>query len=253
MIAFVTGATAGFGASIARRYAAEGWRVIASGRRSERLEPLREEFGDKIHPLVLDVRDWEAVGAAVSSLPPAFSAIDVLVNNAGLALGLEPAHQARIEEWEAMIDTNIKGLVYCTRAVLPGMVERGRGHIVNLGSVAGEFPYPGGNVYGATKAFVHQFGLNLRADLVGTPVRVTDVAPGLSGGTEFSNVRFRGDDEKAAKVYDDVQPLGPDDVADAVYWATTRPAHVNVNEIQMMPVAQAFAPFAVARGMNGKK
>ncbi len=252
MIAFVTGATAGFGSAIARRYAVEGWQVIASGRRSERLEPLRSEFGERIHPLVLDVRDRAAVEAAVASLPADFAAIDVLVNNAGLALGLEPAHQAHMDEWEAMIATNINGLVYCTRSVLPGMVERRRGHIVNLGSVAGEFPYPGGNVYGATKAFVHQFGLNLRADLIGTPVRVTDVAPGLSGGTEFSNVRFRGDDTKAAQVYNDVHPLGPDDVADAVYWATTRPAHVNINEIQLMPVAQAFAPFAVARGMNGK-
>ena len=169
-----------------------------------------------MHTLEFDVRDRAAAERAIAALPPEWAAIDILVNNAGLALGLEPAHQASMDEWEVMVDTNIKGLLYCTRAILPGMVERGRGHVVNLGSTAGEFPYPGGNVYGATKAFVYQFSLNLRADLVGTPIRVTDIQPGLCGGTEFSNVRFRGDDAKAAAMYQGVEPITAEDVADAV-------------------------------------
>ena len=163
------------------------------------------------------------------------------------ALGLEPAQAAHMDDWEAMVDTNIKGLLYCTRAILPGMVARKRGHVINLGSVAGEFPYPGGNVYGATKAFVHQFSLNLRADLLGTGVRVTDVAPGLSGGTEFSEVRFKGDKTKAEAVYKGTTPLTADDVADAIHWVATRPPHVNINSVQMMPTCQAFGPFAVSR------
>jgi len=173
--------------------------------------------------------------------------VDVLVNNAGLALGLEPAHRASLDDWDTMVDTNIKGLMYVTRAVLPGMVERGRGHVVNIGSVAAEWPYPGGNAYGASKAFVHQFSLNLRADLLGTPVRVTDLEPGLCSGTEFSQVRFHGDEARAAKVYDKTEPLTAEDVADAVHWVATRPAHVNVNTLSLMPVGQAFGPLAVHR------
>ncbi len=250
MVVFVTGASAGFGTAIARRFAADGALVVASGRRTERLEALRAELGDTILPLALDVRDRAAVQRAVENLPAAFAAIDVLVNNAGLALGLEPAQRADLDDWDLMVDTNVKGLMYCTRAILPGMVERKRGHVINIGSTAGEFPYPGGNVYGGTKAFVYQFSLNLRADLFGTPIRVTDVEPGLSGGTEFSNVRFKGDDAKASAVYEGTAPLTADDVADAVHWVATRPARVNVNSLQMMPVVQSFGPFNVKRG-NG--
>jgi 3-hydroxy acid dehydrogenase/malonic semialdehyde reductase len=248
---FVTGATAGFGAAIARRFASDGARVIAAGRRLERLSPLEAEFGDRVHAIALDVRDRAAVAAAVAGLPPAFASIDVLVNNAGLAAGLEPAWEADLDDWDAMIDTNVKGLAYVTRAVLPGMVERRSGLVVNLGSTAGEFPYPGGNVYGGTKAFVYQFSLNLRADLLGTGVRVTDLSPGLSGGTEFSNVRFHGDDAKAASVYAGTTPLTAEDIAAAVHWVASLPAHVNVNSLQLMPVTQAFGPLAVAREETG--
>ena len=247
MIVFVTGATVGFGAATARRFLRDGTRVIASGRRLEKLEALRKEFGDLVLPLELDVRDRAAVSAVLESLPADFAAVDVLVNNAGLALGLEPAPAANLDDWDLMVDTNVKGLMYCTRALLPGMVARGRGHVINLGSVAGEFPYPGGNVYGATKAFVYQFSLNLRADLLGSNVRVTDVQPGLSGGTEFSEVRFKGDAQKAQAVYAGTEPLTADDVADTIHWVATRPAHVNVNSIQIMPTCQAFGPFAVKR------
>ncbi len=247
MIVFVTGATAGFGSAIARRFARDGHRIVAAGRRRERLEALRKEIGAALLPLELDVRDRAAVLRAFESLPADFAAVDVLVNNAGLALGLEGAQAANLDEWDAMVDTNVKGLMYCTRAALPGMVARNRGHIVNIGSVAAMYPYPGGNVYGATKAFVHQFSLNLRADLLGTPVRVTDVQPGMCSGTEFSQVRFKGDEARAAKVYDGVHALGPEDVADAVHWVATRPAHMNVNVIEVMPVAQAFNLFKYDR------
>ena len=246
MIVLVTGATAGFGAAIARRFAQDGARIIAAGRRAERLDALRDEIGaEKVLPLTLDVRDRAAVEKAVAGLPAEWSAVDVLVNNAGLALGLAPAQQADLDDWDTMVDTNVKGLMYLTRAVLPGMIERGRGHIVNIGSTAGEWPYPGGNVYGATKAFVRHFSLNLRADLYGTPVRVTDIEPGLVGGTEFSNVRFHGDDSKAAAIYQGADALTPEDIADAVHWVASRPARVNVNTLQVMPVAQSFGPLRV--------
>jgi len=247
MIVFVTGATAGFGAAITRRFVSEGHRVIAAGRRADRLDELAKELGSAVLPLTLDVTDRAATEALVARLPADFAAVDVLVNNAGLALGLEPAQRADLDDWETMIDTNVKGLARMTRSLLPGMVERGRGHIVNLGSVAGQFPYPGGNVYGATKAFVDQFSLNLRADLLGTPVRVTNVEPGLCGGTEFSSIRFKGDDEKASKVYDGTQPLTSEDIAETVFWVTTLPPHVNINSVQMMPVCQAFGPLAIKR------
>jgi 3-hydroxy acid dehydrogenase/malonic semialdehyde reductase len=199
---------------------------------------------DKVLPVALDVRDTAAIAKAIEGLPAEWAEIDLLVNNAGLALGLEPAQRATLSDWETMIDTNTKGLVAMTHAVLPGMVARDRGHVVNLGSTAGEWPYPGGNVYGATKAFVRQFSLNLRADLFGTQVRVTDIEPGLVGGTEFSNVRF-GDDAKAAAVYQGADALTPDDIADAVHWVATRPARVNINTLQVMPVCQSFGPLRV--------
>lgn len=250
MIVLVTGASAGFGAAIARRFVQDGARVIAAGRRWERLEALQEELGDALLPLTLDVRDRAAVQRAFADLPDAFANIDVLVNNAGLALGLEPAHQTNLDDWDTMIDTNIKGVVYCTRAVLPGMVARNRGHIVNIGSVAAEFPYPGGNVYGGTKAFVRQFSLNLRADLFGTAVRVTDVEPGMCGGTEFSSVRFKGDEAKVSSIYAGTDPLTAEDIADTVHWVASRPARVNVNTISLMPVCQAFGPLAIKRSTS---
>ena len=247
MIVFITGASAGFGAAIARRFAADGARLILTGRRGERLHQLATELGPRALPLAFDIRDRAAIDAAVATLPADFAAVDLLVNNAGLALGLEPAHRASLEDWEQMVDTNIKGLMTMTRALLPGMVARNRGHVVNLGSIAGEWPYPGGNVYGATKAFVRQFSLNLRADLLGSRVRVTDIEPGLCGGTEFSTVRFHGDDARAAQVYAQTEPLTAEDVADTVHWVATRPAHVNINTVSLMPTCQAFAPLAVHR------
>ena len=243
----VTGATAGFGAAIARRYAAAGARLVLCGRRGERLAALAGELGVPVHPLVLDVRDRACVSGAIQALPAQFAAIDVLVNNAGLALGLEPAHQTDLDDWDTMVDTNVKGLMYVTRAVLPGMVARDRGHVVNIGSIAGTYPYPGGNAYGATKAAVAQFSLNLIADLVKTGVRVTNIEPGLCGGSEFSTVRFHGDAEAAAKVYAGTTPLTSEDVAEAVLWATSLPAHVNIGRIEMMPTCQAPAGLAVHR------
>ncbi|TYB46343.1 SDR family oxidoreductase [Actinomadura chibensis] len=244
---FVTGASSGFGAAIARRFAGGGARVVAAARRGDRLARLAAGSGGAVHPLVLDVRDGAAVADAVSALPPEFADIDVLVNNAGLAKGLEPAHRADPADWDDMLDTNCRGLVHCTRAVLPILVAKGSGHVINLGSVAGTYPYPGGNVYGATKAFVRQFSLNLRSDLHGTGVRVTCVEPGMCGSTEFSTVRFDGDEERAADVYAGMRPIEPEDIAESVHWAASQPAHVNVNTIELMPVAQSFGPFAVHR------
>lgn len=243
---FVTGASSGFGAAVARRFAADGARVVAAARRVDRVKELASELGPQLLPLALDVRDRPAVAAAVEGLPEEFKAIDVLVNNAGLALGLGPAQEADLDDWDQMIDTNCKGLVYCTRAILPGMVARGRGHVINLGSVAGTYPYPGGNVYGGTKAFVHQFSLNLRSDVHGTGVRVTCVEPGMAD-TEFSLVRFSGDQAKADNVYAGMQPMTADDIAESIHWAATMPRHVNVNTIELMATAQSFAPFQVAR------
>jgi 3-hydroxy acid dehydrogenase / malonic semialdehyde reductase len=249
MIILVTGATAGFGAAIARRFASAGHRVIAAGRRKERLDKLVSELGrDRIHAVVLDVRDREAVAAAIAALPKDLAEIDLLVNNAGLASGLEPAQAADLDKWDTMVDTNIKGVMYVTRAVLPGMVARNRGHVVNIGSVAATYPYPGGNVYGATKAFVRQFSLNLRADLTGTAVRVTAVEPGLVGGSEFSVVRFSGDENRAAKLYEGANALTPDDIAETVFWVATLPARMNINTIELMPVSQSFAALSVQRG-----
>ena len=244
---FITGATAGFGEACARRYAKAGHKLILTGRRKDRLDKLKSELKVPVHIAQLDIRDREAIDACLAALPGEFREIDILLNNAGLALGLEPAHKVAIEDWETMIDTNIKGLIYCTRAILPGMVERDRGHVVNLGSMAGTYPYPGGNVYGATKAFVHQFSLNLRADLLGSHIRVTSVEPGLAA-TEFSVVRFKGDTEKAKTPYQGMQPMTPDNIAQTIEFITTiLPEHVNINTIEMMPVMQAFSPMAVKR------
>ncbi|HYB48857.1 MAG TPA: SDR family NAD(P)-dependent oxidoreductase [Streptosporangiaceae bacterium] len=249
---FITGASSGFGAAAARRFTARGDRVVAAARRAERLRSLVGELGhDVLLPLTFDVRDRPGVERAVASLPQDFAQVDVLVNNAGLALGLEPAADADLDDWEQMIETNCAGLVYMTRALLPQMVARGSGHIVNLGSIAGTYPYPGGNVYGATKAFVQQFSLNLRSDLHGTGVRVTCIEPGLCGGTEFSQVRFGGDRERAAALYAGTQPLTADDIAAAIEWATSQPPHVNINIIELMPTSQSFAPFQVYRRPGG--
>jgi NADP-dependent 3-hydroxy acid dehydrogenase YdfG len=251
MTVLVTGASSGLGEATAERFAREGHRVVLAGRRADRLDVLARRLSARatVHPLPLDVRDRAGVERALSGLPAAFAAVDVLVNNAGLALGLEPSHRASLDEWEEMIDTNARGLVTVTRQILPGMVERGRGHVVNVGSVAGSYPYPGGNVYGATKAFVHQFSLNLRADLVGTGVRVTCVEPGMAH-TEFSLVRLK-DEARARAVYEGMSPLTGADVADVIHWAVTRPAHVNVNVVELMPEQQAFSPFTVKRRPAG--
>ena len=247
-IILITGATSGFGEACTRRFAEEGWRLVLVARRKERLKALQKKLGGEtsVNIVPLDVRNREAVIKELSNLPEKFSDVDVLVNNAGLALGLEPAHKADVSDWDAMVDTNIKGLTYCTRAVLPGMVVRNRGHIVNIGSVAGDWPYPGGNVYGATKAFVKQFSLNLRADLFGTPIRITNIEPGLAE-TEFSVVRFKGDCEKAAKVYEGTQPITAEDIAEMIYWVATLPAHININRLEVMPTCQTWAPFAIDR------
>lgn len=240
----ITGVTSGFGLATARVFAQEGWNVVGTGRRQDRLDGLKNELGDHFLPLTLDMRDKDAVFAAFAGLPAPWSDVDVLVNNAGLALGLAPCQTADLDDWETMIDTNIKGVLYATRALLPGMVARDRGHIVNLGSTAGTYPYPGGNVYGGTKAFVKQFSLNLRTDLLGTAVRVTNIEPGLCE-TEFSEVRFKGDKARADSVYAGTNPILPADIAETIRWVTHLPAHVNINSLEVMPVCQSSGPLAV--------
>jgi 3-hydroxy acid dehydrogenase/malonic semialdehyde reductase len=247
--ALITGATAGFGAAIARRLVADGFRVIATGRRQERLDALAAELGEGLLPFRLDVTDAAATGALPGSLPDGWQEVDILVNNAGLALGLGPAYEARITDWDKMVATNVTGLIHMTQALLPGMVARNRGHVVNLGSTAGTYPYPGGHIYGASKAFAKQFTLNLKADLIGTHVRVTDIEPGLCGGTEFSAIRF-GDAAKAAALYQGTEPLTAEDIAEAISWVVRLPAHVNINRIEMMPTCQASGPLAVKRSAS---
>lgn len=243
----ITGATAGFGRACAELFAAEGWRVIATGRREDRLRGLKDKLSSSaVHCACLDVRKPDDIEKMLAGLPSPFREIDVLLNNAGLALGLRPAHEADLNDWETMVDTNIKGLYTITRAVLPEMVRRDRGHIVNIGSVAANWPYPGGNVYGATKAFVRQFSFNLRADLAGTRVRVTNIEPGLAE-TEFSLIRFHGDREKAKKVYRGTQPLTAEDIARIVFWVASVPPHININTLEVMPVCQSWSPFAIHR------
>lgn len=245
---FITGASSGFGEGCARRFAKEGCRLVLVARRWERLESLQKELGgkEKIHIVSLDVQNETSVKKAVDYLPEKFSKIDVLVNNAGLALGLEPSYTANLEDWETMVDTNIKGLLFCTRSILPGMVNRNSGHIINIGSIAGDWPYPGGNVYGATKAFVKQFSLNLRSDLLGTKIRVTNIEPGLAE-TEFSLIRFKGDSKRAKSVYKGIQPLTAEDIAEIVFWVTDLPKHVNINRVEVMPTSQAWGPLALDR------
>lgn len=249
MIVLITGASSGFGAEMARKFVQSGHKVIATGRRKERLDGLAAELGAALLAVAMDVSDKASIRQALDALPAEWREIDVLINNAGLALGIEPAQRASLDEWETMIDTNCKGLVSMTHALLPSMVARGSGTIINIGSTAGAYPYPGGNVYGATKAFVDQFTLNLRADLVGTGVRATNIAPGLCGGTEFSNVRLK-DDAAAAKVYEGTVPLTAADVAETAYWIATLPPHVNINYIEMMPTCQGFGPFAIKRDVR---
>ena len=245
-VAVITGATSGIGRACALRLHEEGARLVLVGRRRARLDALAAELGGRCHVEALDVRARGALEGALGALPPAFAEVDILINAAGLALGLDPIAGASVDDCEAMIDTNCKGLVYATRALLPGMVARGRGHVVHIGSVAGTYPYPAGHVYGATKAFVHQFSQGMKADLAGTGVRVTCVEPGMVE-TEFSVVRFEGDAARARKVYEGMTPLSADDIADVVHFALTRPAHVNLNVIELMPVAQGFGPFVVKR------
>ena len=242
----VTGASSGFGEAITRRAVRDGHRVVAAARRRDRLDALAAELGEAVLPLTLDVTDAASVAGLPDSLPGAWREVDVLVNNAGLALGMDPAPSAKLSDWDTMVAVNVTGLIHVTRALLPGMVARDRGHIVNLGSVAATYPYPGGHVYGASKAFVAQFSLNLRADLIGTGVRVTDLEPGLVGGSEFSTVRF-GSAERAAKVYEGTTPMTPDDIAEAVAWVIGLPTHFNVNRMEMMPTCQASQALAIRR------
>ncbi|MCA8939918.1 MAG: SDR family NAD(P)-dependent oxidoreductase [Planctomycetes bacterium] len=244
---FITGATSGFGLAIAKRFAKEtSARLILLARRQERLEAIAKELGRECHLICQDIRDRAALETNIAAIPERFGKIAALTNNAGLALGTEPADQARIDEWETMIDTNCRALVTLTRLVLPGMLARNRGHIVNIGSTAGSWAYPGANVYGASKAFVKQFSANLRADIAGRPVRVTNIEPGAAL-TEFSIVRMRGDNTKADAVYQGMTPLSADDIAEAVYWSVSMPEHMNVTAMEIMATAQAPAGLMMRR------
>ncbi|SEJ34148.1 sulfoacetaldehyde reductase [Azotobacter beijerinckii] len=248
-IVFITGATSGFGRAAARRFAEAGWSLVLTGRRLERLQDLQEELKSKVavHIAALDVRDAQAVREAVAALPEGFRQVKVLLNNAGLALAPEAAQKVALEDWHTMIDTNITGLVNVTHALLPTLIATGRGaSIVNIGSVAGHWPYPGGHVYGATKAFVQQFSYNLRCDLLGTGVRVTDVAPGLAE-TEFTLVRTKGDQDASDRLYRGTTPLTAEDIAEQIFYVASLPAHVNINRLEIMPVRQAWSAFAIDR------
>lgn len=240
----ISGASSGFGLAISELLIKEGHQVIGLARRQQRLSEIQDQLGDQFKGIQCDVSELEQVQQALKKIT---QPIDVLVNNAGFALGLEPAHQSSISDWHQMVQTNITGLLNLTHQVLPGMVSQKNGHIINLGSVAGEYPYPGGNVYGATKAFVDQFTHNLRADLLGHPIRVTNLAPGLCSGTEFSNVRFRGDTEKVKKVYEGIEAITPKNIAEMISWLISTPSHLNVNYLEVMPVMQAFGAFAIFR------
>ncbi len=241
----ITGASAGFGAAIARRFAAAGWQVIACARRAERLATLQAEFGAGVHVAAFDIRDEAALRHMLDTLPPAFRGVDVLVNNAGLALGTAPAQRADLAQWKQMIDTNVTALATLTHALLPVLIER-RGLIVNISSVAASYPYPGGNVYGGTKAFVSQFSLGLRSDLHGSGVRVTSIEPGMAE-TEFTLVRTGGDQAASDTLYAGAEPIRADDLAEQVWWLAGLPPHLNVNRLELMPVRQSFAGFQVVR------
>lgn len=242
----ITGATGDFGKAFARRFSELGCKLVLAGRTLQKLEDLKKELSSPAITVAFDMKNKDAMEKSINALPADFSGIDLLINNAGGALGLEPAHKAEMQDWDTMIDVNVKALTHITRLVLPGMVERQRGHIINIGSVAGSYAYPGGNVYGACKAFVKQFSLNLRADLAGTNVRVTNLEPGMVE-TQFSEVRFKGDKTRAAAVYANTNPLSAADVAEAVVWAATLPPHFNVNRLEIMPTTQSFGPLAVER------
>lgn len=244
--ALITGATSGFGAAAVHRFAQAGWRVIATGRRAERLQPLVDAYGpERVHAAVFDVRDSAAMEAALAALPADFAAIDLLVNNAGLAQGTAPAQSASLEDWRTMIDTNVTALVTLTHRLLAQLVER-KGAIINISSVAGVYPYPGGNAYGGTKAFVSQFSLGLRADLHGTGVRVTTIEPGMAE-TEFTLVRTHGNQAASDTLYTGANPMTADDIAEQIFWVANLPAHLNINRLELMPVSQSFAGFQVAR------
>lgn len=244
--ALITGATSGFGAAAARRFVAGGWRVIVTGRRGDRLQALVAELGPaNAHALHFDMRDTAAMDAALGSLPEDFRDIDLLVNNAGLALGTAPAQQASLDDWRTMIATNIESLVSLTHRLLPHLIAR-RGAIINISSIAGTYPYPGGNVYGASKAFVTQFSLGLRSDLHGTGVRVTSIEPGMAE-TEFTLVRTHGDQSASDKLYSGASPMTAEDIAESIYYVATLPPHLNINRLEIMPVTQSFAGFQIAR------
>ncbi len=247
MSILITGASAGFGKATCIAFVKVGYKVIGAARRLEKLQELKDQLGENFYPLQMDVSKTEQIDTALSQLPPEWAQIDLLVNNAGLALGLEPAHKADFNDWQTVIDTNIIGLAYLTNKILPQMVERNQGHVINLSSIAATYPYPGGNVYGASKAFVTQLSLNLRADLAGTKVRISSIEPGLCGGTEFSNVRFKGDNERAASLYAGTNAIQPEDIANTILWIYQQPPHVNINRIEIMPVSQSFAPLNVSR------
>tara|TARA_B100001123_G_C15039401_1_gene918840 strand:+ start:188 stop:946 length:759 start_codon:yes stop_codon:yes gene_type:complete len=247
MIVLITGATSGFGMSCAKLFARKGYKNILIGRRKDRLIKLSKELGSKNNlPIQLDVSNKKNVFNLVKKLPKNFRKVTVLINNAGLAWGFEPAQKVDIKKWETMIDVNCKGLAYMTRAFLPGFIKRNKGHIINIGSVAGNYPYGGGNVYGGTKAFVKQFSLGLKSDLLGTKVKITNIEPGMAD-TEFSLVRFSGNKKKADEVYKNMTPLSGNDIAETVLWAVSRPSHVNINRIELMPLQQGFNFFAVSR------
>ena len=248
-VVFITGATSGFGRATARRFAAAGRSLVLTGRRLERLQALQQELQDQVpvHVAALDVRDAEAVAAVVAALPQALRPITALVNNAGLALAPEPAQKVALEDWHTMIDTNVKGLVNVTHALLPQLLETGAGaSIVNLGSVAGQWPYPGSHVYGASKAFVKQFSYNLRCDLISTGVRVTDLAPGMAE-TEFTLVRTKGDQAASDQLYRGANALQAEDIAEQIYYIATLPPHISINRLEVMPTQQAWSPFLVHR------
>ncbi|AUG98634.1 SDR family NAD(P)-dependent oxidoreductase [Pectobacteriaceae bacterium CE70] len=248
-IVFITGATSGFGRAAARHFAAQGWSLILTGRREERLKALADELSTQVptHIAVLDVRDAHAVQTLVAGLPETFKAVKTLVNNAGLALSPQPAQAVALEDWHTMIDTNVTGLVNVTHALLPTLIKTGKGaSIINIGSIAGQWPYPGSHVYGASKAFVKQFSYNLRCDLQGTGVRVTDLAPGIAE-TEFTLVRTKGDQSASDRLYHGTTPLTADDIAEQIFYVATLPDHMNINRIEVMPVRQAWSAFAIDR------